>query len=245
MYRLLIADDQIPDCNLASEQEISDEYTKRYSDPSFAAGFVFMHNLIRMLKNEGYQVDCANNPSAAVNLAKKNQYDVIVLDLGWFTVKDLPHDDKMLLGNNIAEEIRANSSAPIIMFSSRFLEDEKLAESAAERGLLPFYKGYDVASAKHLLVAIRWAARNKSFDIGISERAKLYSFTMYRRLSAVLLGAIICSVVLLLVSVALAASRNDGGAYKSSAFGVVSTFINGAVYKFVCDYRDQLQVKTR
>jgi CheY-like chemotaxis protein len=243
MYSVLIADDQIPDSKFSSEQEIRDEYTKRY-DANFAAGFVFMHNLTRMLKNEGYEVDCANIPSQATDLAKRKQYDVIVLDLGWFTVDDLPYDDKMLLGRKIAEHIRANSSAPIIMFSSRFAEDEKLAESAAELGLLPFYKGYDDASAKHLLVAIRWAARNKSFDLGIIEQVKLYSFKIYRRLSNVLLGTIVCSVGLLVVSIALAAWRNDPGAYISSAFGVVSTFINAGIYKYVSQYRDQALAKT-
>jgi CheY-like chemotaxis protein len=237
MARLLIADDQIPESNLSSEQEIMDEYTKRY-DAGFAAGFVFMHSLVRMLKDEGYEVDCANTPSKAIELAKKYKYDVIVLDLGWFTA-DLPDDDKMRLGFPIAKEVRTGSSAPIIMFSSRFATNEKLAETAAEAGLLPFYKGYDDASAKHLLVAIRWAALNKSFDLGMKEQIKLYSFRMYRRLSGVLLGAIVCSVVLLLVSVALAAARNNAGAYISSAFGVVSTFINGAIYKYVSEYRDQ------
>jgi hypothetical protein len=124
------------------------------------------------------------------------------------------------------------------MFSSRFVKEEKLATTAAEAGLLPFYKGYDAASAKHLLVAIRWAARNKSFTLGLIEQIKLYSFKMYRRLSSILLGAIVCSVALLFVSVALAAKRNDT-AYVTSAFGFVSTFINGVIYKYVAEYRDQ------
>jgi CheY-like chemotaxis protein len=104
MSTLLIADDQIPDSNLRSEQEIRDKYTKQYGDAEFAAGFVFMHDVIKMLKEDGYEVDCANTPCKMTELVEKKQYDVIVLDLGWFTAENLSDEDKMLLGFPMAKK---------------------------------------------------------------------------------------------------------------------------------------------
>jgi hypothetical protein len=44
MYRLLIADDQAPDSDLSSENEVMDLYSSRYQDSGFAAGFVSFTN---------------------------------------------------------------------------------------------------------------------------------------------------------------------------------------------------------
>jgi hypothetical protein len=241
MFRLLIADDQVPDSNLASEQEVLEHYSKRYKDSGFAAGFVFIYKLMKFLKAQNYEVDSANTPSKAIELVKSRTYDVIILDLGWWTIESMAYDDKMILGWRIAKDIQQNSPAQILMFSNRFYENQELANTTAEMGCLPVYKSYDDAGMKNLLVTTRWATLRKPLGQVISDETKAYSFRMYRRFSNVLLGAIISSVILLLVSVALAAANKTPANVITSVFGVVITFVNGAIYKYVSEYRKSSQ----
>jgi len=238
MYRLLIADDQVPDSNLSSDQEIKEHYMRRYQDSGFAAGFVFMYNLMNLLKTQGYEVDSANTPAKAIELVKRSSYDVIILDLGWWTAKK---KDKMILGWQIAKEMQRNSPAQILMFSNRFYEDQELAETTAEMGCLPVYKSYDDACTKNLVVTIRWATLRKAPGQVLDEETKAYSFKMYRRLSNVLLGTIIATVILLLVSVGLAAKGLTGPTVISTIFGAMSTLANTTIFKYVSDYRKSIR----
>ena len=242
MFRLLIADDQVPDSNLASEQEVLEHYSKRYPDDSeFADGFVFIYKLIRTLKEQNYEVDSANTPARAYELVKSNIYNVIVLDLGWWTIENMSHDDKMLYGWPMAKKMRQDSPAQILMFSNRFYEKEDLAKTTAEMGCLPVYKSYEDDCIKHLLVTIRWATLQKPQEQVISDETKTFSLKMYRRLSNVLLGAITLSAILLLVSVALAAVNKTQATVITSVFGAVSTFVNGAIYYYISEYRKSSQ----
>jgi CheY-like chemotaxis protein len=89
MTRILIADDQVPDSTLSSENEVRDHYMALYQDPEFAMGFVFLRRLILLLRERAYELDCANTPDAARDFAKRNTYDAIILDLGWWTLESL------------------------------------------------------------------------------------------------------------------------------------------------------------
>jgi hypothetical protein len=241
MYRLLIADDQVPDSDLSSEKEVMDHYSNRYQDSGFAAGFVFIYKLMNFLKSQGYEIDSANTPSKAIELAQKGGYHVIILDLGWWTIENMKYEDKIVLGWRLAEEMQRNSPAQILMFSNRFYEDQELAKTTAEMGCLPVYKSYDDACTKNLLVTIRWATLRKTSGQVMDEETKAYSFKMYKRLSSVLLGTIIAAVILLLFSVALAAANLTKANMISSVFGAVCTFMNGALYKYVSEYRKSIR----
>jgi hypothetical protein len=240
MQRLLIADDQVPDSNLSSENEIRDHYARLYRDQGFAEGFVFLRKLINLLRARGYNVDCANTPDKVIDLVKTETYNVVVLDLGWYAIDNMPKDDKMILGWELADEIQRNSSARILMFSNRFYEDQELARTAAEKGYLPVYKSYDDACARNLLVTIRWAALQKSHTETLSEEQKIYSFRMYRRLSNVLLASIISSLVLLLITVILVVTNKTETTIASSIFGVIATFVSGVIYKYVDAYKKNI-----
>lgn len=240
MSRLLIADDQIPDKSLTSEEMVMSYYLDQY-DEKFAKGFVFLYQLAKRLKSRGYQVDCTNNLSELRRLIGKETYNAIVLDLGWWTITDMAHDDKMVLGFTLAEEIKKRSSAPILMFSNRFYDDDGLAKTAAEQGCLPVYKSYDEACMKNMLVTIRYATNIKRTTELLKDEQKLYAFHMYRRLSSVLLGTILTTVILLLAAVVLAALDLTAASVIASTFGFVSTFINGTIYKYVSAYRKSFE----
>lgn len=237
MIKILIADDQVPKGDLGSEDEIRRYYLDEYNQQGFAEGFVFLYNMIRTLKSQGYKVDSVNRPDDVLKAVETGQYNVIVLDLGWWTVRGMTNDDKMVLGWDIAEQIKEHSSAPIIMFSNRFFEDQDLARTAAEKGFLPVYKSYDDACMKQVIVTIRYAVMTKPIKEVVQDDQKLYAFKMYRRLSAVLLGAITVSVVLLLASVTLAVIKLTSASIVSSVFGFVLTFINGVIFKYIKQYK--------
>ena len=61
------------------------------------------------LENEGYTVDCGYDGNDAVNMAKKNSYDLIILDLM------MPGKD----GLEACQEIRSFSTVSVIMLTAR------------------------------------------------------------------------------------------------------------------------------
>ena len=61
------------------------------------------------LENEGYSVDCCYDGEAAVNMARENAYDLVILDLM------MPKKD----GLQACQEIRGFSTVPVIMLTAR------------------------------------------------------------------------------------------------------------------------------
>ena len=61
------------------------------------------------LENEGYTVECCYDGESAVNMARANRYDLIILDLM------MPKKD----GLQACQEIRTFSSVPVIMLTAR------------------------------------------------------------------------------------------------------------------------------
>ena len=240
MQRVLLADDQVPDSKLSSDEEIRHHYTTLYKDKEFAEGFVFIRKIINLLKARGYHVDSADTPAKVLDLVKRETYNVVILDLGWYTAENIPYDDRMILGWQLAAEIHRNSSAQVLMFSNRFFEDQELSRTAAEKGCLPVYKSYDEACARNLIVTVRWAMLQKNPAETLSDEQKIYSFRMYRRLSNVLLASIIASLLLLLFTVGLVVTNQTASTIASSVFGVVATFVNGAIYKYVAEYKKSI-----
>ena len=68
------------------------------------------------LENEGYEVDCAYDGAAAVELARNGRFDLIILDVM------MPELD----GLEACMEIRSFSSVPIIMLTARSQDTDKL-----------------------------------------------------------------------------------------------------------------------
>ena len=68
------------------------------------------------LENEGYEVDCCYDGAAAVEMARRTQYDLMILDLM------MPEKD----GLQACQEIRGFSSVPIIMLTARSDERDEL-----------------------------------------------------------------------------------------------------------------------
>lgn len=68
------------------------------------------------LEQEGYQVDCAYDGQEAVDMAKQNEYDIILLDLM------LP----IFTGYEVCQQIREFSDMPIIMLTAKGDDMDKI-----------------------------------------------------------------------------------------------------------------------
>ena len=275
MTLVLLADDQAPDPKLGhlSDAELRRHCLEEYKDllaeekisdagkADFAEGFVFFRKLVNQLLEEGYAVDCVTSPEEAIEKAKSNVYDVIILDLGWFTVRTKPYEEKMLLGWKIADDLRQqHQSAPILVFSNRFWKETPRAQTTAQKGLLPVYKTNDEACASHLLVTVRWAAyapkmleeRRKLAEQLATERrlvleerqrvveleAKASSLQTSQRLSLILLGSIVLNVALIAVTVVFMLVYPDREVAKvPSVLGLLSTLISGGIFAYIRYYR--------
>ena len=73
--------------------------------------------LSRILLQEGYEVDVADNGSAGMELALNNQYDLMILD--WM----LPHKS----GLEICREVRSHSlTTPVLFLTAKDTIDDRV-----------------------------------------------------------------------------------------------------------------------
>ena len=75
------------------------------------------------LEQEGYEVDCAYDGQEAVDLAKENEYDIILLDLM------LPVFD----GYEVCQQVREFSDVPIVMLTAKGEDMDKILGDALFR----------------------------------------------------------------------------------------------------------------
>jgi hypothetical protein len=87
--RVLMADDQIPNEDIPDSRVIT-EYRRQYpgkSNKGLAAAFVVMRRLVHTMR-EGFSVDIANHHADVLNLVQTRQYDVAIVDLGWWVDRE-------------------------------------------------------------------------------------------------------------------------------------------------------------
>ena len=95
------------------------------------------------LENEGYEVDCCYDGAAAVEMARKTAYGLIILDLM------MPEKD----GLQACQEIRAFSTVPVIMLTARSERSDLLLgfESGADDYIT---KPFDILELKARIRAL-------------------------------------------------------------------------------------------
>ncbi len=116
------------------------------------------------LENEGYEVDCCYDGAAAVEMAKKTTYQLIILDLM------MPEKD----GLQACQEIRTFSTVPIIMLTARSERTDLLVgfESGADDYIT---KPFDVLELKARVRALLRRANISSLADTSSSKTALLS----------------------------------------------------------------------
>ena len=109
------------------------------------------------LENEGYEVDCCYDGAAAVEMARRTAYGLIILDLM------MPEKD----GLQACQEIRSFSSVPIIMLTARSERSDLLLgfESGADDYVT---KPFDILELK---ARVRALLRRSGLSAAVAEEA--------------------------------------------------------------------------
>jgi CheY-like chemotaxis protein len=147
MLRVLIADDQIPDDDVP-DGDVLTWAQQQY--PDFGRGFqeacVVMRRAVNTLR-DGCSVTVARRFADALELIRRETFDLAIIDLGWAGDRSVPNERTAgwKLVDVIKAEDRKHPERPPtdqIIYSSRFEVQPDLGQEAANKGILPFYKPY-------------------------------------------------------------------------------------------------------
>ncbi|MBW4537257.1 MAG: response regulator transcription factor [Pleurocapsa minor HA4230-MV1] len=116
--------------------------------------------LSRILLQEGYQVDIANDGAAGMNLALQNQYDLLILD--WM----LPHQS----GIEICQSVRSQLiSTPVLLLTAKDTLDDRVdgLDAGADDYLVkPF-------ELRELMARVRALLRRSTLETPQGDRLKV------------------------------------------------------------------------
>ena len=147
--RVLFADDQIPDDDIPDDK-IADAV--RQEIPGAPEGFIRAFTVMRRARqavSEDHDVTVARRLKDALSLVRTRDFDVAIIDLGWYADLSVREAERATAGWKIATALdEADQQHPQrpptaqIIYSARFGTQPQLAERAASKGRLPFLKPY-------------------------------------------------------------------------------------------------------
>lgn len=161
--KILFADDQIPDENLADddvEAALKRKYPK--AQQAFLNSFPIMRQAVATLRNAGYDVTVATGAKDALSLAAGKHFDIAIVDMGWFGDLDVPEGQREYFGWKICNAIDENDSktqskpTSQIIYSDRFRTIPEMSREAAQRGKLPVFKVYGEPGHEALKASVKF-----------------------------------------------------------------------------------------
>lgn len=160
--RILVADDQLPPDDV-SEQAFRESIIVKYGDTPQSRRFVeqcvFMGGIVKSLRDVGYHITTARFHSDARRVIKENEFDLAIIDLGWFMDDGLPETARPAAGWSLCEALdekdqQGQRRTPQIIFSSRFPTEPELSREAARRQKLPVFKEATDTVRNSLIAAV-------------------------------------------------------------------------------------------
>lgn len=160
--RILIADDQIPPAEL-TEQEFRDQFFRQYGDSEHNRKFIeqcaFMRQVVQALRDSGYRLITARTFNEATRHISDGDFDLAIVDLGWYMDFTIPEDERPSAGWSLCEKLDARATkrgtrVPQILFSSRFPTHPELSRDAARQQKLPLFKEATPVVLNSLMAAV-------------------------------------------------------------------------------------------
>jgi hypothetical protein len=149
MLRILFADDQIPDDEIPDDEVFADVLKRYPGEHGFARAFLVMRQAVNTVR-EGNDVTIARRFDDALSLIREQDFDLAIIDLGWFTDDTVPEAHREAAGWRLADAIdQADAHRPgrlptaQIIYSARLEKNPEISERAANKGKLPFLKPYE------------------------------------------------------------------------------------------------------
>jgi CheY-like chemotaxis protein len=159
---IFVADDQIPPSDVP-EREFRENLLAKYGDTQQNRGFAkqcqFMREIVKGLRDSGYQVTAASTYRDAEKEISEGEFDLAIIDLGWYMDFSLREDERGSAGWSLCDLLddkdkRTGKLTPQILFSSRFPKEPELSQKAAQRQKLPMFKEPTETVRNSLMAAV-------------------------------------------------------------------------------------------
>lgn len=179
MLRILFADDQIPPEDLTGEEyreQLVQQFGRKQQTLHFADQCRFVAEVIGALRDAGYLVTEARTFGEARRLAQESEFDLAIIDLGWFLDPQLGSKEQPAAGWSLCQFIDDRDAlygrhTPQIIFSSRFPTEPDLSREAARRQKLPIFKEPTPSARNSLLAAVAFVEATLTRGRGIADDA--------------------------------------------------------------------------
>lgn len=166
--RVVFADDQIPSEDAEQNKRARDvivselKPTRENVEADYEQDDRWFRGLISYLQDrEGFKIIPAKTISQAeIQLQKRKDYDVAVVDMSWFGDPDVKSGSKRDAGLELLRLVdnanrESSDRKSVIAFSQNFEKDFELVGKVRELGALPIQKNYGESGHRILGAAIR------------------------------------------------------------------------------------------
>lgn len=252
--KIFIADDQIPPADV-TEAEFRAQTLKKYGDTAknrlFLDQCTFMGRVVQELRDLGYNLTTARTHADAKAVANTGDFDLAIIDLGWYMDFSLPQADRPAAGWTLCQAIeerdqKAGTTTPQIVFSSRFPTNPELSREAARRQKLPVFKEPTDTVRQSLMAAVGFVdATLRRSQLAGSQQSHEYERKLqdlaltlmkeplqdYRRWTYLSLTFVGISLALLVAGVALTYRGDVAVATVSSVTSLVSGTVSALLYR--------------
>jgi hypothetical protein len=251
---IFVADDQIPPSDVP-EREFRENLLAKYGDTQQNRGFAkqcqFMREIVKGLRDSGYQVTAASTYRDAEKEISEGEFDLAIIDLGWYMDFSLREDERGSAGWSLCDLLddkdkRTGKLTPQILFSSRFPKEPELSQKAAQRQKLPMFKEPTETVRNSLMAAVGFveATLSAQRSAGSTDSGyfvhQLQSIALslfkeplqnYRRWSFLTLFFVAISLALLVAGVVHAYVQKQPVDYVSSFSSLLSSAISALLFK--------------
>ena len=158
--KILFADDQIPPDDIP-DNKILIWAKENYPDApdGFISAFLETRKTVDALKMSGRNITIARKLKETKKLIEQNDFDIVIIDLGWCADKSISESECRYKGWDISRIVEKKNRESLfstreIIYSAKFLDDPEIGREAGRGGKLPVIKTNSEPGRQSLLASI-------------------------------------------------------------------------------------------